>query len=79
MRRLKRREEDPKNMAPAKKRNVCSKTTSANTAKKAKTDLSIEIQQIIESRKNANDVFNVLEYLQVWDCVVLSAGVSIQR
>ncbi|CAL8276651.1 unnamed protein product [Merluccius merluccius] len=51
-------------MAPAKKRNVCSKTTSANTAKKAKVDLSIEIQPIIDSRKNANDVFNVLEYLQ---------------
>ncbi|XP_059905748.1 nucleolar complex protein 4 homolog [Gadus macrocephalus] len=51
-------------MAPAKKRNVCSKTTSANAAKKAKIDPSLQVQQIIDSRKNANDVFDVLECLQ---------------
>ena len=64
-----------KNMAPAKKRNVCSKTTSANTAKKAKIDPSLQVQQIIDSRKNANDVFDVLECLQV--CVFVRS-VSIQ-
>ena len=52
-------------MAPAKKRNVCSKTTSANAAKKAKIDPSLQVQQIIDSRKNANDVFDVLDCLQV--------------
>uniref|UniRef100_A0A8C5ARY3 CCAAT-binding factor domain-containing protein n=1 Tax=Gadus morhua TaxID=8049 RepID=A0A8C5ARY3_GADMO len=51
-------------MAPAKKRNVCSKTTSANAAKKAKIDPSLQVQQIIDSRKNANDVFDVLDCLQ---------------
>ena len=56
---------EQKNMAPAKKRNVCSKTTSANTAKKAKIDPSLQVQQIIDSRKNANNVFDVLELLQV--------------
>lgn len=49
------------NMAPAKKRNVSSELN----LKKAKLDLDGIVERILESRKHANDVFDILEFLQV--------------
>ncbi|KAL4004848.1 F-box protein 23 [Sarotherodon galilaeus] len=51
-------------MAPAKKRNVSSVKTAEKSAKKAKVDLSKSVERILESRKHANDVFDILESLQ---------------
>lgn len=51
-------------MAPAKKRNVSSVKTAEKSAKKAKVDLSKTVERILESRKHANDVFDILESLQ---------------
>lgn len=51
-------------MAPAKKRNVSSVKTAEKNAKKAKVDLSKTVERILESRKHANDVFDILESLQ---------------
>lgn len=53
------------NMAPAKKRNVSSAKTTEQSVKAAKIDLSSKVESILESRKHANDVFDVLEFLQV--------------
>ncbi|KAE8285191.1 Nucleolar complex protein 4-like protein [Larimichthys crocea] len=51
-------------MAPAKKRNVSSSKTSQQSVKKAKTDLNGKVESILESRKHANDVFDILEVLE---------------
>lgn len=52
-------------MAPAKKRNVSSSKTTKQSVKKAKTDLNGKVESILESRKHANDVFDILEVLEV--------------
>ncbi|XP_059214082.1 nucleolar complex protein 4 homolog [Centropristis striata] len=51
-------------MAPAKKRNVSSAKTTEQSVKTAKIDLNSKVESILESRKNANDVFDILEFLQ---------------
>ncbi|GAA6214962.1 nucleolar complex protein 4 homolog [Lates japonicus] len=51
-------------MAPAKKRNVSSAKTTEQSVKTAKIDLNSKVESILESRKHANDVFDVLEFLQ---------------
>uniref|UniRef100_A0A665X851 CCAAT-binding factor domain-containing protein n=1 Tax=Echeneis naucrates TaxID=173247 RepID=A0A665X851_ECHNA len=51
-------------MAPAKKRNVSSAKTTEKSAKTAKIDLSSKVESVLESRKCANDVFDMLEFLQ---------------
>ncbi|XP_030006971.1 nucleolar complex protein 4 homolog isoform X2 [Sphaeramia orbicularis] len=52
-------------MAPAKKRNVISATTTEQNVKKAKIDVNSKVEGVLESRKHANDVFDILEVLQV--------------
>lgn len=52
-------------MAPAKKRNVSSAKTAEQSTKTAKLDLSSKVERILESRKHANDIFDILEFLQV--------------
>lgn len=52
-------------MAPTKKRNVSSENPSEVTAKRPKTDLHSKVEEVLESRKNANEVFDILECLQV--------------
>lgn len=52
-------------MAPAKKRNVSSENTTEQNVKKAKIDVNSKVEGVLESRKNANDVFDILEVLQV--------------
>lgn len=52
-------------MAPAKKRNVSSTKTTEQSVKTAKIDLNSKVENILESRKHANDVFDILEVLQV--------------
>lgn len=53
-------------MAPvAKKRNVSSAKTSQQSVKKAKVDLNTKVDEILQSKKRANDVFDVLEALEV--------------
>ncbi|MEQ2269749.1 Nucleolar complex protein 4 [Xenotaenia resolanae] len=47
-------------MAPTKKRNVSSKSN----AKRDKIDLEGVVERILESRKHANNVFDILEFLQ---------------
>uniref|UniRef100_A0A8C3AU37 Nucleolar complex associated 4 homolog n=1 Tax=Cyclopterus lumpus TaxID=8103 RepID=A0A8C3AU37_CYCLU len=51
-------------MAPAKKRNVISAKTPEQSGKKAKIDLNTKVENVLESRKNANDVFDILEFLE---------------
>ncbi|XP_042365435.1 nucleolar complex protein 4 homolog [Plectropomus leopardus] len=51
-------------MAPAKKRNVSSAKTTEQSAKTAKIDLNTKVESVLESRQNANDVFDILEFLQ---------------
>ncbi|XP_053196163.1 nucleolar complex protein 4 homolog [Scomber japonicus] len=51
-------------MAPAKKRNVSSGKTTEESAKRAKINLNSKVESILESRKHANDVFDILEFLQ---------------
>ncbi|RVE65664.1 hypothetical protein OJAV_G00118640 [Oryzias javanicus] len=51
-------------MAPSKKRNVNSRNTSERSSKAAKVDLEGVVDRILESRKHANDVFDILESLQ---------------
>ncbi|XP_047425149.1 nucleolar complex protein 4 homolog [Mugil cephalus] len=51
-------------MAPAKKRNVSSGKTTKQSGKKAKIDLDSTVERITESKKHANDVFDILELLQ---------------
>lgn len=48
-------------MAPTKKRNVSSELN----LKRVKVDLDSIVERILESRKHANDVFDILEFLQV--------------
>ena len=52
-------------MAPAKRRNVSLAETAEKSVKKAKIDLNAKVEIILESRKNANDVFDILEALEV--------------
>nr|XP_019937315.1 PREDICTED: nucleolar complex protein 4 homolog [Paralichthys olivaceus] len=51
-------------MAPAKKRNVSSLKTTEQRVKSAKINLDSQVERILESRKHANDVFDLLEFLQ---------------
>ncbi|KAI9524794.1 Nucleolar complex protein 4 [Dissostichus eleginoides] len=51
-------------MAPAKRRNVSLAETAEKSVKKAKIDLNDKVEIILESRKNANDVFDILEALE---------------
>ncbi|XP_070780648.1 nucleolar complex protein 4 homolog [Enoplosus armatus] len=51
-------------MAPAKKRNVSSAKTTEQSKKTAKIDLYGKVESILESRKHANNVFDILEFLQ---------------
>ncbi|KAM6902144.1 nucleolar complex protein 4 homolog [Xenentodon cancila] len=51
-------------MAPARKRNVSSPKTSKLNTKTAKIDVDSIVDRILESRKSANSVFDVLELLQ---------------
>nr|XP_020465489.1 nucleolar complex protein 4 homolog [Monopterus albus] len=51
-------------MAPAKKRNVSSVKSTQINVKTAKIDLSCKVESILKSRKHANDVFDILEFLQ---------------
>ncbi|XP_042251949.1 nucleolar complex protein 4 homolog [Thunnus albacares] len=51
-------------MAPAKKRNVSSGKTTEESVKTAKINLNSKVESILESRKHANDVFDILEFLQ---------------
>ncbi|XP_074474791.1 nucleolar complex protein 4 homolog [Sebastes fasciatus] len=51
-------------MAPARKRNVSSAKTTEQRVKTAKIDLNTKVESILESRKNANDVFDILEFLE---------------
>ncbi|XP_034566261.1 nucleolar complex protein 4 homolog [Notolabrus celidotus] len=51
-------------MAPTRKRNVSSVKTTEPSAKTGKIDLNSKVERILESRKHANDVFDVLEVLQ---------------
>ncbi|XP_037609671.1 nucleolar complex protein 4 homolog [Sebastes umbrosus] len=51
-------------MAPARKRNVSSAKTTEKSVKTAKIDLNTKVESILESRKNANDVFDILEFLE---------------
>ncbi|XP_046870824.1 nucleolar complex protein 4 homolog [Hypomesus transpacificus] len=51
-------------MATSKKRNVRQDSPKENHAKQPKTDLSSKVDLIIQSRKHANDVFDILEFLQ---------------
>ncbi|XP_071322461.1 nucleolar complex protein 4 homolog [Trachinotus anak] len=51
-------------MAPAKKRNVSSAKSTEQSVKRSKIDLGGKVESILESRKHANDVFDILEFLQ---------------
>ncbi|KAM8871987.1 nucleolar complex protein 4 homolog [Synchiropus picturatus] len=51
-------------MAPAKKRNVSSEKTTESSIKTAKIDLKSKVEQILGSKKHANDVFDLFEFLQ---------------
>ncbi|XP_026194727.1 nucleolar complex protein 4 homolog [Anabas testudineus] len=51
-------------MAPAKRRNVSSAKTAEQSAKTAKIDLTRKVESILKSRKHANDIFDILEFLQ---------------
>ncbi|XP_068561595.1 nucleolar complex protein 4 homolog [Cebidichthys violaceus] len=51
-------------MAPAKRRNVISAKTSEQSGKRAKVDFNTKVENVLESRKNANDVFDILEFLE---------------
>ncbi|CAJ1071168.1 nucleolar complex protein 4 homolog [Xyrichtys novacula] len=51
-------------MAPTRKRNVSSAKTAERSAKKAKIDLNSKVENILKSRKHANDTFDILEVLQ---------------
>lgn len=49
------------NMAPTRKRNV----SSVLNLKRAKNDVNCIVERLLESRKHANDVFDIFEFLQV--------------
>ncbi|XP_077353516.1 nucleolar complex protein 4 homolog [Festucalex cinctus] len=51
-------------MAPSQKRNVKLAKAAQESAKTAKIDLNSRIDSILESRKYANEVFDVFEFLQ---------------
>ncbi|XP_075999468.1 nucleolar complex protein 4 homolog [Genypterus blacodes] len=51
-------------MAPAKKRSACPEKTSEESGKVAKMDLKSKVEKILESRKHANDIFDIIECLQ---------------
>lgn len=52
-------------MAPRRKRNVSSGKAAEVAVKSAKVDLDGKVDGVLRSRKRANDVFDVLELLQV--------------
>lgn len=52
-------------MAPARKRNVSLGKTSDERVKVAKINLNSKVGSILQNRKHANDVFDILEFLQV--------------
>ncbi|XP_030290595.1 nucleolar complex protein 4 homolog [Sparus aurata] len=51
-------------MAPTKKRNVSSAKTNQQSVKKAKIDINSKVDSVLESKKHANDVFDILEVLE---------------
>ncbi|KAL0965403.1 hypothetical protein UPYG_G00280810 [Umbra pygmaea] len=51
-------------MAASKRRNVSSKNSKEGGLKATEVDIDSKVELIIQSRKHANDVFDVLEYLQ---------------
>lgn len=54
------------NMAPvSKKRSVSSVKTNHQSVKKVKVDLNIKAEAVLQSKKRANDVFDILEALEV--------------
>lgn len=52
-------------MAPTKKRNVSSAKTNQQSVKKAKIDINSKVDSVLESKKHANEVFDILEVLEV--------------
>ncbi|XP_029506890.2 nucleolar complex protein 4 homolog isoform X1 [Oncorhynchus nerka] len=52
-------------MAASKRCNVSSENLTVNDVKTPKIDINGKVDLIIQSKKHANDVFDVLEYLQV--------------
>lgn len=52
-------------MATSKRCNVSSENLTVNDVKTPKIDINSKVDLIIQSKKHANDVFDVLEYLQV--------------
>lgn len=54
-------------MAPPKSSNVTS-DKSKNSKNTTKTDINTKADLIIQSRKCANDIFDIFEYLQVSSC-----------
>ncbi|XP_060917560.1 nucleolar complex protein 4 homolog [Labrus mixtus] len=63
-------------MASTKKRNVSSAKTTAKSIKIAKLDLDSKVDDILESRKHANDVFDILEVLQSERSMSVVSGVN---
>ncbi|XP_074547211.1 nucleolar complex protein 4 homolog isoform X2 [Halichoeres trimaculatus] len=51
-------------MAPSKKRSVSSAQTTEPSSKTAKMDLNSKVDEILRSKKHANDVFDLLQVLQ---------------
>uniref|UniRef100_A0A8C6X0B6 Nucleolar complex associated 4 homolog n=1 Tax=Neogobius melanostomus TaxID=47308 RepID=A0A8C6X0B6_9GOBI len=54
-------------MAPAKKRNVSSEIVGTKRVKNNKIDPDSVVKEILESKKHANDVFDLLEMLQSYN------------
>lgn len=52
-------------MAPAKRRNVSLEKATKEKVKKPKIDPDSMVNGILENRKNANEVFDIFELLQV--------------
>lgn len=53
------------NMAPTKSSNVKSGIPKESTTKSHKKIINDTVERVLQSRKNANDIFDLLEYLQV--------------
>ncbi|KAM8829174.1 nucleolar complex protein 4 homolog [Spinachia spinachia] len=51
-------------MAPSKKRNVICAKTAEQSGKRAKIDLNTKVNDVLQGKKNANDVFDILEVLE---------------
>lgn len=52
-------------MAPSKRRNVILRITAEQSGKRAKIDLNTKVKDVLQDKKNANDVFDILELLEV--------------